>query len=108
MSARRLPGAAENQQQKRAGSPGHAQSARTLARHGRGMGTTARLARRGHGMSIRSLRSRGQSMGVRRLVLVVLVSGGWRGVSRLAPVAEGSRLAPVVADRVGRAWGAVI
>ena len=113
MNARHLPGAVVTPGQRRAGSPGHAQSdrsARRLARRGHGMDITP-LVHRGHGMNttIPTLAHRRQSRGARRLALVALVSGAWRVVVfPLALVAEGSRLAPVAGDRVARAWGAAI
>jgi hypothetical protein len=101
MNVRHLPGAVVTPGQKRAGSPGHAQSARNaprLARRGHGTGTiiTTTLAHRGPGRSVLGLAQ------------VALVSGAWRAAFPLAQVAEGSHLAQVAGDRVARAWGAAI
>ena len=98
MNVPRLPGAVVTLGQKRAGSPGHAQSARRLARRGHGTATiiTTTLAHRGPGRSVLGLAQ------------VALVSGAWRAAFPLAQVAEGSRSAQVAGDRVDRAWGAAI
>ncbi len=96
MTARRLPGAVDTDRKlKRAGSPGHARSARRLAPPGRGTSITILARPPGHGLNTTSITTILARPGAR---------GAWRAAaSPLALVAEGFPLALVVAAQAARA-----